>query len=134
MASQNPTRVVKHIVVFGESGVGKTCFADMFTHGEHYVNYDPTLEDRMCRKLLDVNGVTYALDLMDLNASHYREGDPALSAFIFEHWLQEADGVVLLYDITSPSSFDLITDEGYINVFLNRKATRDDGKQWMGPK
>lgn len=109
-----PTRL--NIVVFGESGVGKTCFTDMFTFGEQFVGYDPTTERH--RRDLDVDGRLVSLLLDDISSTSQRE------AALQEHFrliIRDADGIVLLYDITNEESFEYITNQAYAYVCLCRR-------------
>jgi GTPase SAR1 family protein len=113
--------IMLNIVVFGESGVGKTCFADMFTFGNHFVRYDPFQEERY-RRDFNVNGRPVSLSLDDLSSTPQREENSYISAAMhYRKILQEADGIVLLYDITNEESFEYITNQAYTYIYLCRK-------------
>lgn len=58
---------------------------------------------------------------MDLSLTTLRSGEENLHRAIFNGMISGADGVVLLYDVTSRASFERITNEGYMRVLLNRE-------------
>lgn len=68
---------------------------------------------------------------MDLNSSVLRDSDPNLSTDFFESCLARADGIVLLYDITSRQSFDDVTDEAYMYAWLCRCAEGAKGEKYL---
>ena len=63
-----------------------------------------------------------------MSSTVFRDDDATLSLDIFERFLEEASGVVLLYDVTRKSTFDCITSEGYLDIIRNRKQLCDDVK------
>jgi GTPase SAR1 family protein len=88
--------------------------------GQHFNNYDPFGNDSWA-KWIEVDGQRAALELMDLSSTTLRSEERGLNRSIFTHMISEADGVVLLYDVTSRVSFEKITNEGYLQVLFNRK-------------
>ena len=100
-----------NVVVFGEPGVGKTCFVDQFCYGRSFVLYDPGNDDRQHPILVD--GRTTILTLMDLSTSFLKPEQSMHSTDWAETILAVADGVVLLYDVTSLQSFEYITNQAY---------------------
>ncbi|KAF2795113.1 P-loop containing nucleoside triphosphate hydrolase protein [Melanomma pulvis-pyrius CBS 109.77] len=109
-----------NIAIFGESGVGKTCFTDMFLSGQHFTSYDPTVADSTQKEIL-VDNTLHRLDLMDVSSS--LSHDPSNPIFTNEYYLfvlSRACGIVLLYDITCLKSYEDITTRGYFHVYLNR--------------
>ncbi|ORX94300.1 P-loop containing nucleoside triphosphate hydrolase protein [Clohesyomyces aquaticus] len=115
----------RNVVVFGESGVGKTCFTDMFMREKPFALYDPTLGDTEA-KAFDVDRKTWRLTLIDLNATQLRleQEERGFVSAIYFKMLWSADGVVLLYDVTSKASYEHIVNEGYMTVLKRRRQTR----------
>ncbi|KAF2996098.1 hypothetical protein E8E13_005037 [Curvularia kusanoi] len=99
-----------NVVVFGEPGVGKTCFIDQFCFGKSFVDYNP--DDTEVSHPILVEGQAVNLAFMDLSTAfmkpeHRMHGED--SAQWARKMLANADGVVLLYDVTSSESFEYIT-------------------------
>jgi GTPase SAR1 family protein len=46
-------------------------------------------------------------------------------------WIKNAQGVVLLFDITSRSSYDLLTENGYMHVIFQRATTYPGGLPYL---
>ncbi|KAF2270074.1 P-loop containing nucleoside triphosphate hydrolase protein [Lojkania enalia] len=119
----------RNILIFGESGVGKTCFNDMFVKGKHFALYEPfPASDDTESKLISVNDRLWCLNLLDLNASLFKDEDSTMNAALITQMISNADGIVLLYDVTRQASFDYITWDGYLELARNRKRARDDGE------
>ncbi|KAF2875245.1 P-loop containing nucleoside triphosphate hydrolase protein [Massariosphaeria phaeospora] len=122
----------RSIVVLGESAVGKTCFTDIFIQNTHFAFYDPTLLHTSCAALTldDDANLPWDLYLTDISSTIFREDprDLPLNFLTFKTLLERADGVVLLYDITSLPSFTHVTTSGLAVVAANRRAVRkEDG-------
>ena len=109
-----------NIVVFGEPGVGKTCFVDQFCYGKSFVLHNPDNNDRQHPIL--VEGRTTGLTLMDLSTAFLKPEQSMHSANWAETILADADGVVLLYDVTSSQSFEFITAQAYRYLWGCRKS------------
>ncbi|KAF2126295.1 P-loop containing nucleoside triphosphate hydrolase protein [Dothidotthia symphoricarpi CBS 119687] len=102
---------IASVVVLGESGVGKTCFTDMFLTGKHFTRYDPTLPFSNHRTL-PLGTQTWDIYPTDLSSTTLR--DPAQSnTEYFQRLLADADGIVLLYDVTDWKSFECVTELAY---------------------
>lgn len=97
------------IVVFGEPGVGKTCFVDQFCYGRSFVIYNP--DTSVSTHKIIVNGETSSITLMDLSTSFLKPEQGLQPVEWAKQMLAKADGVVLLYDVTSLESFEFITDQ-----------------------
>ena len=124
-------------VVLGTSGVGKSCLVDMvgspllhptshlvlsrsqYTIGQHSVNYNPTCMQGSTA-FLETDHVVWSLNIEDVNASRLPDYARIMSVV-----MQQANGVVLLYDITSQESFDYITTQGYMYVVGCRQSARE---------
>ena len=99
------------ILVFGEPGVGKTCFVDQYCFGKSFIAYIP--DDSIGTHEIAVDGRCVKITLMDLSTSFLKPETAARYPEWAERMLREADGVVLLYDITSMESFEYITRQAY---------------------
>lgn len=100
-----------NVVVFGEPGVGKTCFVDQFCHGKSFVSYLP--DASIITHEIIVDGLTSHLMLMDLSTSFLKPEIAGQPPGWAEKMLREADGVVLLYDVTSAEGFEYIINQAY---------------------
>ncbi|KAM9983557.1 hypothetical protein ACTFIY_000269 [Dictyostelium cf. discoideum] len=88
------------LCIMGDGGVGKTSITIQFI-SNHFVNcFDPTIED-LYRKQCVIDDQVYMLDILDT------AGQDELSA-IRNHWIKSCEGFILVYSITSRSSFDQI--------------------------
>ncbi|XP_054162072.1 ras-related protein Rap-1b-like [Oppia nitens] len=85
------------IIVLGSSGVGKSALTVQFVQGIFVSNYDPTIEDTY-KKWLEVDGRRYLLDIWDSAGSEQLLG-------MRDRYYSEAHGFVLVYSITSETSF-----------------------------
>ncbi|KAJ4986434.1 hypothetical protein SVAN01_08126 [Stagonosporopsis vannaccii] len=100
-----------NVVVFGEPAVGKTCFIDQFCFSRSFVAYD--LDDSTSSHEIIVDGRVSKLALMDLSTSFLKPEQSMHPTNWAEKMLAEADAVVLLYDITSSSSFEYLINQAY---------------------
>ncbi|KAI8941932.1 hypothetical protein NX059_000046 [Plenodomus lindquistii] len=116
-----------HILVLGESGVGKTCFTDMFLKGETFIYHDPFDE---IRRLLPVNGKKWPLRPMDISSTMLRDSDPLLDKSAFDFCFRKADGIVLLFDLTSRASFDMLTQDAYLHALTVRDSMSTYDPNW----
>ncbi|KUJ11006.1 uncharacterized protein LY89DRAFT_536512, partial [Mollisia scopiformis] len=85
------------LVVLGDGGVGKTAMVIQLTMNHFVETYDPTIEDTY-RKQLDINGKSCMLEVLDT------AGQEEYTA-LREQWIRDSEGAVLVYSITSRSSF-----------------------------
>ncbi|KAF2028174.1 P-loop containing nucleoside triphosphate hydrolase protein [Setomelanomma holmii] len=109
------------IVVFGEARVGKTCFIDMLTQGRHFVSYTGVLtEDPRHRMVVDNEPVH--TEIMDLSSTIIRNADATFASDMFMDFFTRASGVVLLYDITDLASFEHITNQAYMYVWMCKRC------------
>jgi len=89
------------IVVVGAGGVGKSALTVRFIQGNFVEKYDPTIEDSY-RKQVEVEGVACLLDILDT------AGQDEYSA-LREQYMKTGQGFILVYSITSPTSFEAAT-------------------------
>lgn len=108
-----------NIVVYGEPSVGKTCFIDQFSYGRSFVAYD--LDDSTSSHGIVVDGQASKLKLMDLSTSFLKPEQSMHPTDWAEKILTKADAVVLLYDITSSSSFDYLINQAYAFLWECRR-------------
>ncbi|KAL6080181.1 Ras- protein Rap-1A [Balamuthia mandrillaris] len=86
------------MVVVGAGGVGKSAITVRFIQGNFVEKYDPTIEDSY-RKECEVDGQSCVLDIMDTaGQEEYRA--------LRDSYMKDGNGFVLIYSITSPSSFE----------------------------
>ncbi|KAI9095537.1 small GTPase superfamily [Phlyctochytrium arcticum] len=88
------------IVVVGGGGVGKSALTIQFIQSQFVDEYDPTIEDSY-RKQCVVDGETAVLDVLDT------AGQEEYSA-MREQYMRSGEGFLLIYAITSRSSFEEI--------------------------
>ncbi|KAI8901284.1 protein c-ras sc1 [Globomyces pollinis-pini] len=88
------------LVVLGDGGVGKTALTIRFCRSQFIEQYDPTIEDSY-RKQIQVHGTTCILDILDT------AGQEEFTS-LRDQWIREGDAFLLLYSVTSKSSFQLI--------------------------
>lgn len=98
--------------------------------GRHFVPHNAFTSQRRIRPL-KVKDRTWKTWLMDLSSTTIREADPTLDRLYFERKLARADGIVLLYDITSQQSFDRVTNEVYMYVWSCRCAEGAKGEKYV---
>jgi GTPase SAR1 family protein len=151
--SKKPTPL--KIVVIGEAQVGKTCFIDMvgtsstwsskvtstiryvcvsiiktnlvqFLEGKHFIRHPI---DEPLTRTFTFASTTYNLQLTDLDLSGSISPDYLV---VLDTYIAAAEGIILLYDITSRYSFDRVTKETYMRVWHARntvfRKTGDLGK------
>mmetsp|Transcript_10825 Transcript_10825/g.16207 ORF Transcript_10825/g.16207 Transcript_10825/m.16207 type:complete len:205 (+) Transcript_10825:305-919(+) len=88
------------IVLLGNGGVGKSALTIQMVQNHFVEQYDPTVEDSY-RKQVEIDGEIAMLDILDTaGQSDYKA--------IRESNIREAQGFILVYDITSQSSFSEI--------------------------
>ena len=106
-----------HIVFLGDGGVGKSSITIQFAHNHFVEEYDPTIED-IYRKQFTVDDQVCLIEILDTGG---REEFTALR----DEFLRKADGIVIVYSITSLSSFEQV--DTYIHQ-LTRVAIAESPK------
>jgi len=86
------------LVIVGGGGVGKSAITIQFIQNHFIIEYDPTIEDSY-RKQVAVDGETVLLDILDT------AGQEEFSA-MRDQYMRTGKGFLVVYDITSRSSFD----------------------------
>jgi len=111
---------VAGIVIFGESQVGKTCFLDQHLSGRPNTLYHYN------RHLMRIDDELMNVEFMDLSSTTLRTAGPNFKSDLFIRKLSEAVGVVLLYDVTSLESFERVTNEAYMYLWMCKRYLGDD--------
>ncbi|KAM9999676.1 hypothetical protein ACTFIZ_008127 [Dictyostelium cf. discoideum] len=98
------------LCIMGDGGVGKTSITIQFI-SNHFVNcYDPTIED-LYRKQCEIDNQVYMLDILDTAGQDELTSTKdqwIRSCAIRNHWIKSCEGFILVYSISSRSSFDKI--------------------------
>ncbi|KAL9119559.1 MAG: hypothetical protein Q9187_003889 [Circinaria calcarea] len=88
------------LVVLGDGGVGKTALTIQLCLNHFVETYDPTIEDSY-RKQVVIDAQSCMLEVLDT------AGQEEYTA-LRDQWIRDGEGFVLVYDITSRSSFSRI--------------------------
>ncbi len=95
------TDVMIKLVTVGESGVGKTNIISRYVKGEYNESMMPTVGIDFSTKNLEVDGSKVSLQIWDT------AGQERMRAMASAYY-REAQGALLIYDISSKESFDRI--------------------------
>ncbi|KAF1984340.1 ras-domain-containing protein [Aulographum hederae CBS 113979] len=85
------------LVVLGDGGVGKTALTIQLCLNHFVETYDPTIEDSY-RKQVQIDGQSCMLEVLDT------AGQEEYTA-LRDQWIRDGEGFVLVYSISSRSSF-----------------------------
>lgn len=92
--------VLYKLVVLGDGGVGKTALTIQLCLQHFVETYDPTIEDSY-RKQVVIDGQACMLEVLDT------AGQEEYTA-LRDQWIRDGEGFVLVYSISSRSSFTRI--------------------------
>ncbi|KAI1381005.1 ras-domain-containing protein [Hypoxylon crocopeplum] len=92
--------VLYKLVVLGDGGVGKTALTIQLCLQHFVETYDPTIEDSY-RKQVVIDGQSCMLEVLDT------AGQEEYTA-LRDQWIRDGEGFVLVYSISSRSSFSRI--------------------------
>jgi GTPase KRas protein len=92
--------VLYKLVVLGDGGVGKTALTIQLCLQHFVETYDPTIEDSY-RKQVVIDGQPCMLEVLDT------AGQEEYTA-LRDQWIRDGEGFVLVYSISSRSSFSRI--------------------------
>lgn len=105
------------LVVLGDGGVGKTALTIQLCLNHFVETYDPTIEDSY-RKQVVIDGNSCMLEVLDT------AGQEEYTA-LRDQWIRDGEGFVLVYSITSRSSFTRIPR--FHNQILRVKESSSSG-------
>uniref|UniRef100_A0A7S4K8E6 small monomeric GTPase n=1 Tax=Paramoeba aestuarina TaxID=180227 RepID=A0A7S4K8E6_9EUKA len=88
------------ICVLGDGGVGKTALTIQLCSNHFVEEYDPTIEDSY-RKQVVIDNESCLLEILDT------AGQEEFTA-LRDQWIRDCEGFVIIYSITSRSSFEQI--------------------------
>ncbi|KAI1336740.1 ras-like GTPase Ras2 [Xylariaceae sp. FL0016] len=96
----SPRMILYKLVVLGDGGVGKTALTIQLCLQHFVETYDPTIEDSY-RKQVVIDGAACMLEVLDT------AGQEEYTA-LRDQWIRDGEGFVLVYSISSRSSFSRI--------------------------
>jgi small GTP-binding protein len=102
MSEDHPDMTFK-IIIIGDSGVGKSCFFMQFTEGNFKEDHNVTIGVEYGARTLDIDNKKVKLELWDT------AGQEAFRA-ITRSFYRNANGVILMYDLTRLESFENLED------------------------
>jgi small GTP-binding protein len=85
------------IVILGEQKVGKSSIVKRFYKDDFKEKYKPTIGMKMKLKKIDINNKSVKIQIFEVPTKQNQQ--------IYKNFLHGADGVVLVYDISSKDSF-----------------------------
>jgi len=91
-----------HIVVLGSSGVGKSALVIRYVSNKFIDFHDSTIEEMYEKKETFDDGVSNFLEIFDTSGSHE-------FCSMVDQRIREADGFLLMYDVTSRPSFEILS-------------------------
>ncbi|XP_018101845.1 EF-hand calcium-binding domain-containing protein 4B isoform X2 [Xenopus laevis] len=109
-----PDHVYK-ILFVGNSSVGKTSFLHRVHDGAFHQGYSATVGIDCRIKILNVDDKHFALQLWDTAGQERFHS-------ITEHFFRKADGLVIMYDVTSKDTFSAV--QYWLSCIMNK--TQDD--------
>lgn len=121
------------VIVLGDGGVGKTALTIQLCLNHFVETYDPTIEDSY-RKRVVIDGQESILEVLDT------AGQEEFTA-LRDQWIRDGEGFILVYSITSRSSFARIKnyysqiqrvkedDEAYSLVVVGNKSDKSHERQ-----
>ena len=100
--SDEAMKKLLRIILLGDSAVGKTCFIMRFFRNEFDVNSMTTIGITEESKIIKINDITCTLKLWDTAGQERFKSLP-------KNLYRNADGILLVYDVTSRKSFENIS-------------------------
>ncbi|KAL6066257.1 Ras-related protein Rap-1A [Balamuthia mandrillaris] len=94
----DPKERVYQIAVVGDGGVGKSSLTVRFVENIFVQKYDPTIEDTYQTQIA-LNDTSYVVDILDTASSSDYLG-------LWKGYVHRTDGFLIVYSISSRSSFD----------------------------
>lgn len=100
--SEEAMKKLLRIILLGDSAVGKTCFIKRFFRNEFDINSMTTIGITEESKIIKINDITCTLKLWDTAGQERFKSLP-------KNLYRNADGILLVYDVTSRKSFENIS-------------------------
>eukprot|EP00831_Metopus_contortus_P005328 TRINITY_DN12011_c0_g1_i1.p1 TRINITY_DN12011_c0_g1~~TRINITY_DN12011_c0_g1_i1.p1 ORF type:complete len:126 (+),score=29.91 TRINITY_DN12011_c0_g1_i1:166-543(+) len=91
------------IILIGESGVGKTALFQKIFFDKFQADSKTTIMTDLGSKEINVNGIENSLEIWDTAGQERYQ-------CMCKNFYREAEACIMVYDITSQSSFDLLND------------------------
>ncbi|XP_069773495.1 ras-related protein Rab-15 isoform X2 [Narcine bancroftii] len=124
--------VLFRLLLIGDSGVGKTCLLCRFTDNEFHASHISTIGVDFKMKTIDVDGIKVRIQIWDTAGQERYQT-------ITKQYYRRAQGIFLVYDITSERSFqhiikwasdvDEYAPEGVQKILVANKADEDQKRQ-----
>ena len=100
--SDEAMKKLLRIILLGDSAVGKTCFIKRFFRNEFDINSMTTIGITEESKIIKINDIICTLKLWDTAGQERFKSLP-------KNLYRNADGILLVYDVTSRKSFENIS-------------------------
>ncbi|KAL0490718.1 Ras-related protein Rap [Acrasis kona] len=113
-----------NVLVSGEGAVGKTSLVVAYIEGRFNYDYDPTIEDRNCKRVTH-DGLNLMVNMEDYNGEY--------DAAYFERLYREADAVLLVYSLIDNGTLEAgltkcVLMNPHVPIFIAaNKCDMDDG-------
>jgi len=114
-SNNNKNNNIHKICILGDGGCGKTSLVVQYISNHFVEYYDPTIEDSY-RKQIVVDEQASLLDILDT------AGQEEYMGCLLSQWIRSCNGFVIVYSVTSRSSFDQIQNfKDQISRILDRE-------------
>ncbi|UJR16829.1 hypothetical protein I4U23_003728 [Adineta vaga] len=106
------------ILLFGDSGVGKSCLLERLTKNIFHVHSLPTIGFNVESHKINHNGITTKMDIWDITGNEQLRSLASnifdivshfLLHFIPENYCAETKGIIVVFDVTNKKSFESVT-------------------------
>ncbi|KAM9294424.1 ras-related protein Rab-15 [Gastrophryne carolinensis] len=124
--------VLFRLLLIGDSGVGKTCLLCRFTDNEFHSSHISTIGVDFKMKTIDVDGIKVRIQIWDTAGQERYQT-------ITKQYYRRAQGIFLVYDITSERSYqhimkwasdvDEYAPEGVQKILIGNKTDEEDKRQ-----
>lgn len=148
--SDEAMKKLLRIILLGDSAVGKTCIIKRFFHNEFDINSMTTIGITEESKIIKINDISCTLKIWDTAGQERFKSLP-------KNLYRNADGILLVYDVTSRKSFENIskwiktiteninvdkTSKKYPIIYVlgnkidlrGREVTREEGEKYVKEK
>lgn len=132
MSARRDSNPLYKLIVLGDGGVGKTALTIQLCLNHFIETYDPTIEDSY-RKQVVIDDQVATLEVLDT------AGQEEYTA-LRDQWIRDGEGFILVYSITSRSSFSRIPnyvaqiqrvkdEDPFALVLVGNKSDRSSERQ-----